>query len=473
MNVQAQSSRRMLWLLLAAGLLVRLPHLGMPPIGVHSWRQSDTAAIARNFHENGYRFAMPQVDWGGSTPGYVESEFPLYPYTAAIAYRFAGVHEIVPRSLSVVGYLLGACALYALVNRVIGVDVALWSVAFFLFLPLNLYYSRAIMPEAWMIASSIGGVNFFQRWTQTSRVRDLVASGLLVALAALLKLPALYLALPLAYLAWLRNNRDWWRQPALWAYASAVLAAVAGWYLHAHDLARHGVSFGIWGYGSDKWGNWGLVASPSFWNAVVFRSLAERWLTWVGFPLFVAGLFLPRRAEAERVFDVWLLAILIYFVIVARGNFVHEYYQFPFLPAAVVYLGKVFARAPRFPLRRVALSLGLIAIGLLSGLRYAEYLSKENPARSPEVHVAMLVRECADRPNDRIVTAEDGNPTLLYLSHRKGWIVDQNPSAEELDRMRREGARCLAGTGPAPPSIQGNVAALVDGFGYVVPLRSH
>jgi len=464
----------MLWLLLAAGLLVRLPHLGMLPLGVHSWRQSDTAAVARNFHENGYRFAMPQVDWGGSTPGYVESEFPLYPYTAAIAYELVGVREIVPRAVSVVGYLLGACALYAFVNRVIGMDVALWSVAFFLFLPLNIYYSRAIMPEAWMIASSVGGVYFFYRWTQTSRVRDLLASGILVALAALLKLPALYLALPIAYLAWLRNRRDWWRQPALWVYACVVPVAVSGWYLHAHDLAVHGgVSFGIWGYGSDKWGNWGLVASPSFWNAVVFRSLAERWLTWVGFPLFLAGLVLPRRTPAERVFDVWLLAILIYFVIVARGNFVHEYYQFPFMPVAVVYLGKAFARAPHVPFLRVALGVAVLAIGLLSGLRYTEYLSKENPARSEEVHVAMLVRECADRPNDRIVTAEDGNPTLLYLSHRKGWIVGRNPSAEELDEMRREGARCLAGTGAAPPSVHEDVAALVDGFGYVVPLQKH
>jgi len=448
----------------------------MPPIGVHSWRQSDTAAIARNYQEHGYRFGMPQVDWGGAGPGYVESEFPLYPYSASLLYRVAGVREMIPRALSGAGYLAGACALYALVSTVMGVGVALWSTAFFLFLPLNVYYSRAIMPEAWMIAASVCGVYFFYRWTQTSRARDLVCSGVLVALAALLKLPALYLALPLLYLAWLRDPAGWWKTPALWAYGVLVIAAVAAWYIHAHELASHGgVSFGIWGYGSDKWGNWGLAASPRFWNGVLFRSLAERWFTWAGFPLFLVGLFLPRRTPAEGVFDAWLLAILLYFVIVARGNFVHEYYQFPFLPAGVVFLGKTLARMPAFPLRRVLLGVALAGIVLLSGIRYADYLSKENLDRSPEVHIAAEVRQHTE-PDALVVAADGGNPAVLYLSHRKGWVSDRSPAESDVERMRSEGARYLAGTGPAPaaaiPGLGTTHEIVHDAFGYLVSLSA-
>ena len=92
MNLSPRAGRRILWALLALGLVVRLPHLGMPPIGVHSWRQSDTAAIARNYREHGYRFGMPQVDWGGAGPGYVESEFPLYPYSASLLYADGKVY---------------------------------------------------------------------------------------------------------------------------------------------------------------------------------------------------------------------------------------------------------------------------------------------------------------------------------------------------------------------------------------------
>jgi len=476
MSPSPRTGRRILWALLALAVVVRIPHIAIPPIGVHSWRQSDTAAIARNYQENGYRFGMPQVDWGGAGAGYVESEFPLYPYAAALGYRLFGVREMIPRALSVVGYLLGACALYALVNAMMGVGVALWSTAFFLFLPLNIYYSRAIMPEAWMLAASIGGIYFFFRWSETSRIRDLVCSGVLVALAALLKLPALYLALPLAYLAWLRDRGAWWRRRVFWAYGAFVIAAVAVWYLHAHELARHGgVSFGIWGYGSDKWGNWGLAASTRFWNAVLFRSLAERWLTWAALPLFLLGLFLPRRDERERLFDVWLLAIVAYFIIVARANFVHEYYQFPFMPAGVVYLGKAFARMPAFPSRGLVLGAALAGIVLLSSLRYLEYLRKEDPARSPEMHVAAEIQRNTE-PGALVIAADGGNPALLYLSHRKGWVADRSLAEDDVQRMRRDGARYLAGTGPAPsvaiPGGEGTHEIVHDRFGYLVSLSS-
>ena len=57
------------------GLLCRLYNLTAPFLDYHSWRQTDTAAIARNFYYNGFNILYPQIDWGGAGPGYVESEF--------------------------------------------------------------------------------------------------------------------------------------------------------------------------------------------------------------------------------------------------------------------------------------------------------------------------------------------------------------------------------------------------------------
>src|SRR5215470_12633703 len=56
-----------LWILAVA---VRLLLIDQPFIDRWSWRQSDVAAIARNFCENGFRFAYPQIDWAGGAPGY-------------------------------------------------------------------------------------------------------------------------------------------------------------------------------------------------------------------------------------------------------------------------------------------------------------------------------------------------------------------------------------------------------------------
>ena len=66
-----------LWAILLVGLGLRLPGLDEPLIDQQAWRQTDTAAIARNYYEEGYDLFYPRVDWRGATAGYVETNFPL------------------------------------------------------------------------------------------------------------------------------------------------------------------------------------------------------------------------------------------------------------------------------------------------------------------------------------------------------------------------------------------------------------
>ena len=70
-----------LWILAVA---VRLILIDQPYVDYWSWRQSDVAAIARNFVEHGFRFGYPQIDWAGGSGGYVGTEFPILPFLAAI-----------------------------------------------------------------------------------------------------------------------------------------------------------------------------------------------------------------------------------------------------------------------------------------------------------------------------------------------------------------------------------------------------
>ena len=74
------------WLPIGLGILLRLVQIWIPVLGVHSWRQADTAAMARHFSLAGTPIWLPQVDWGGASAGYVESEFPLYPFLVSRLY---------------------------------------------------------------------------------------------------------------------------------------------------------------------------------------------------------------------------------------------------------------------------------------------------------------------------------------------------------------------------------------------------
>ena len=68
------------WFPILIGFLLRVINIQSPIVGVHSWRQADTAAMARHFAIEGTPIWLPQIDWAGSSRGYVESEFPLFPY---------------------------------------------------------------------------------------------------------------------------------------------------------------------------------------------------------------------------------------------------------------------------------------------------------------------------------------------------------------------------------------------------------
>ena len=103
--------------LVALALALRCYDLTAPLLDYHSWRQADTAAIARNYAANGYHLLYPQVDWGGLTPGYVESEFPLYTYSLALLYGLFGDRVWLGRLITALAGATSAAALYGLVRN--------------------------------------------------------------------------------------------------------------------------------------------------------------------------------------------------------------------------------------------------------------------------------------------------------------------------------------------------------------------
>src|SRR5690349_4945339 len=143
-------------------LALRCYSLRTPLLDYHSWRQADTAAIARNYTANGYRLLYPQVDWGGQTPGYVEGEFPLYTYTLALLYGIFGVREWIGRLITALAGAASAAALYGLVRsgntrgRGAPVDrAALYAGLALALMPFPIYFGRTVMPDTWMLLGAI------------------------------------------------------------------------------------------------------------------------------------------------------------------------------------------------------------------------------------------------------------------------------------------------------------------------------
>src|SRR3954451_2706121 len=143
---------------------VRFIGINQPFIDEWSWRQSDVASIARNFYLNGFHFTRPQIDWAGDQPGYVGTEFPILPFSAAICYKIFGVHEWIGRVQALILFALSLPFFFLLVRKIFGEIAAVWALFFYTFAPLGIMASRCFMPDAPSLALSIIGLYLFERW---------------------------------------------------------------------------------------------------------------------------------------------------------------------------------------------------------------------------------------------------------------------------------------------------------------------
>ena len=455
--------------------------LTAPLIDRQAWRQTDTAAIARNYHEEGLTLFHPRVDWRGNTPGYVEMNLPLFPFLVACLYALAGgAHEWMGRLLAAVFSTAAAVPLYALARAWLGSAAgARLAAAVYLMLPLSVFFGRAFMPEALMLLLSAAALTAFRRGCRAGAGRLLAAAGV-AALCFAVKIPTLYLGFPLAALALERWGPSFVRRGSPWLYLLIAVLPPAAWYLHAAGLFEQtGLTFGIWGRrGYDKWSH-DLLLEAGFYRLMAGR-FVEAVFTPMGAVLLAAGLpgLWPGREggpEGRRVRPLyaWFGGLLLYVLLIPEGNRLLHYYQLPFvLPAAIFAAAPLAAlweaggapmqgRAWR-TLRRlgpgsrrarlvVVACLAAVAAGSFWKLRdyYRPGNNVYNYYRSCELAGRILDRRM---PADaRLVTGDitempkgpfrTGSPTLLYYCHRKGWQITPDLfDASRLDSLAAAGA---------------------------------
>lgn len=431
-------------------IAVRFIAINQPFVDPWSWRQSDVAAIARNYFHGGFYFAYPQVDWAGDQSGYVGTEFPILPFIAALCYTFGGVHEWIGRVLTVILFAASLPFFFLLVCEIFGGIAAVWATFFYSFAPLNIVAGRAFMPDVPSLSLAIIGSYFFLRWIDNERSTCLFAAAITTSLALLIKLPNAIIGAPLLYLAWKKFRWRLIQQPSLWLFAAIVLLPSAAWYWHAHQVAEKFYPHHFFGAG-------GIQIENASWYWRIAKQIATSTLTPVLFALAVAGAFTARtfskrqsNGSKTRVFHWWLGAMILFIIVVGYGNR-HQWYQLPLVPIAAALAGAAFAFiTSKLPgAVRVTLSIFLmVSFGFLAFIYARPYYEPV----AAQLRDAGLELKRATPPDSLIVAADNGDPTIFYYAERKGWhflekdgIYEGNPLDSEqvivdLTKLRRRGA---------------------------------
>ena len=443
---------------------VRLIGINQPYIDNWSWRQSDVAAIARNYFQGGFHFAHPQIDWAGDQPGYVGTEFPVLPFFAALCYKIFGTHEWVGRVQAVILFAVSLPFFFLLVRKIFGEIAAVWALFFYSFAPLGIMASRCFMPDTPSLALSIIGLHFFQRWIESEpdrplRLASFVVAAVAISLSILIKLPNAIIGAPLACLAVQRFRLSAFQRFDLWLFAAIALLPAALWYGHAYQVASQFYPHHFFGAG-------GVKVMSMAWYLKIAKEIATSTLTPFLLVLGGAGVSLTRTCperqsngstSSVRPFRWWLAAMILFIVIVGYGNR-HQWYQLPLIPIAAAFAGaacvfvgsKISRRAVK-----MAFSILLAASFSFSAFLYARYFYQ--PSAAPLRDAGLKLKNLTPA-GALVIAADNGDPTVLYYAERKGWhflekngIYDGEPkdSAQaivDLEELRKRGASYLVFT---------------------------
>jgi 4-amino-4-deoxy-L-arabinose transferase-like glycosyltransferase len=448
----------------------RLIFINQPFVDHWSWRQSDVAAIARNFAEGGFRFAYPQIDWAGDATGYVGTEFPILPFLAAICYNFAGIHEWIGRSQAVIFFAVSLPFFFLLVREIFGNTAAIWASFFFSFAPLNIFAGRSFMPDVPSLSLAIIGLYFFLSWTRDGTWLPFFLAAIAISLSILIKATSIVIAAPLLYLAVAavydrRNPRKGdhqfaatvvetaapcsvgaHRAPLQWLalFATITLLPSLAWYWHANHIAERFYPHHFFGAG-------GVRIETFSWYWGVALETATSSLTLPLSVMALVGLFVVPRRRYSRLFHWWLAGMVLFIVVAGYGNR-HPWYQLPLVPIVTAFAGAACAfLASKISWRPAAITLSLLVAGSFAILSYLYVRPLYETSAAQLRDVGLELNKIT--PSDALIVAADtGDPTIFYYAKRKGWhfleedgIYAGNPGDSQeatanLEELHRRGA---------------------------------
>lgn len=419
-------------IIILVAFTVRLYKIDRPVADWHSWRQADTAAVARNFVKERFNIFFPQADSiliinekGLPNPNrYFINEFPLYNAIVAIFYKIFDINTAIARLVSVFFATLGTLFLYLISRKLFDQKVATLATLFYALNPYNIFYGSVIMPDPTFIAFSIISIYLCLLFVEKKNWICAISLGIALSLALLVKPYAVFLLIPITY--WMFSN---WgistiKNLKVYAVALVAFAPLVLWRIHIMNHPE-GAFASTWLLNG---GN--IRFTGAFFRWLIFERLNRLIFATGGFVLFVIGIIFSPQTKTGLFIFSWLISVVLYMIIFAKGNVTHDYYQIPILPVGSILVSLGFFSliniAKNFSQKvlNCAIAVSLITISFAFGwYEVRGYFNINRPAI-----VEAGKRVDALLPKDAMVVADyQGDPAFLYQTNRYGLPVVDRP----------------------------------------------
>ncbi len=299
------------------GCIFRGTHL-FQPVNTNSWREADVATIARNFFENGTDIFHPQINYGGSGPGYTESEFQIYSYMIALSYKVFGVWEPIGRIISFLFSLATMIVFFKLSRHLLNTRTAIFSSFFFAISPVLSAISIGIQPDATTFFFYLSAVYLFIRWLENGKNRFYWLTFFAGSMALLAKLTAANLGI---FFVWLIIARKGWKflfKPSVLLLGFLIMSPSAIWYSYGrHFYVQFGNSLGL--SNEYPWMGWDFFTSKEFILGIIKVEISNVW-TLSGPPIVLLAM-ITTQVYKDKNFKLgiyWFTSVLLFYILTCR-----------------------------------------------------------------------------------------------------------------------------------------------------------
>jgi hypothetical protein len=475
-KIKSVQAKTIIILLIIAFILLHLPvffNTGFN--GPDAWRQSDVAAVARNFATESMNFFNPRIDLRGNLSGITGMEFPIFNYIVAIVYKITGIIWTGwGKLLSLICALSTIFVLKALlvkprINELYKHQIILFFLVA-LCVPFYFRFSAKVMPEFLAMLSVIGSLYLFYLYKSGRKIIYLVLSSILLLMGMLIRPYYAVYGLPLlcdvVSCFYFRSKPSLFLVQKSFFYGFLgllsgilILIVFALWYGYWVPYLNH--HYGILDYfymGDSVKQNFIAIFSSNL-VPVVFKSIAKYYLGYILIPFVFYGIYVWIKLSILKnnnflwdknkvnfdylnftaINDIsWIAILSIPIIILVSGKHFTSgstffYYLGAIYPAILiwVYIGVVsfYENCPRsigfWVCFIIFLSLSIVSTVV------ANRQSSNQAALLQEKQVLLK----SVKKDDLIVTITGGSPVNLYLLDRKGFVTSWPSSKASQDRL--------------------------------------
>lgn len=407
-------------------VLLRLYKITNPIADWHAFRQADTASVTRQFQKNGINLLIPKyhdlgsIQSGLDNPeGYRMVEFPIINSLIAFVLRLFPFLDLVLLSrISSIFVSIGTLlSIYFLVELISGKRQAILSALFFTFLPFSIYYSRAILPEPYLLFFSTFSIFQFVLFTKKQKLKNYFLSLIALILSFLLK-PYVVFLFPV-YLVLIFQNKKLFKDFKIYLYPILAVIPFLLWRKWIANFPE-GIPASSWLLNGNE-----IRLRPAWFRWLFYERLSKLILGFFGLIFLFANLIKIKTKDFYFYF-FWWLGILIYLIVFATGNVQHDYYQNLLIPILSISLGRgVLIFFQFFKTQKLAYLLTITVSVLTLFFSWREVKGYFNVNHWDFVKAGKKADQVL--PKDALVIAPNfGDTYFLFQTNRTGWPIGFN-----------------------------------------------